>query len=131
MNKSSKYKILLILALIVIVLLAYFLINSKSKKLITVTVKNESTEKVNDLNLFLSNEETFYEVSLEANEKKTVKISYNDTFHEGSLMMKYNDFDGNEHEETIIGYVEKGQSIKTTLIIKAVDAQGVIEFEVK
>lgn len=131
MNKSSKYKILLILALIVIVLLAYYLINSKSEKLITVTVKNESTEKVNDLNLFLSNEETFYEVSLEANEKKTVKISYNDTFHEGSLMMKYNDFDGNEHEETIIGYVEKGQSIKTTLIIKAVDAQGVIEFEVK
>lgn len=131
MNKSSKYKILLILALIVIVLLAYFLINSKSEKLITVTVKNESTEKVNDLNLFLSNEETFYEVSLEANEKKTVKISYNDTFHEGSLMMKYNDFDGNEHEETIIGYVEKCQSIKTTLIIKAVDAQGVIEFEVK
>ena len=131
MNKSSKYKILLILDLIVIVLLAYFLINSKSEKLITVTVKNESTEKVNDLNLFLSNEETFYEVSLEANEKKTVKISYNDTFHEGSLMMKYNDFDGNEHEETIIGYVEKGQSIKTTLIIKAVDAQGVIEFEVK
>lgn len=131
MNKSSKYKILLILALIVIVLLAYFLINSKSEKLITVTVKNESTEKVNDLNLFLSNEETFYEVSLEANEKKTVKISYNDTFHEGSLMMKYNDFDGNEHEETIIGYVEKGQSIKTTLIIKAVDAKGVIEFEVK
>lgn len=131
MNKSSKYKILLILALIVIVLLAYFLINSKSEKLITLTVKNESTEKVNDLNLFLSNEETFYEVSLEANEKKTVKISYNDTFHEGSLMMKYNDFDGNEHEETIIGYVEKGQSIKTTLIIKAVDAQGVIEFEVK
>ena len=131
MNKSSKYKILLILALIVIVLLAYFLINSKSEKPITVTVKNESTEKVNDLNLFLSNEETFYEVSLEANEKKTVKISYNDTFHEGSLMMKYNDFDGNEHEETIIGYVEKGQSIKTTLITKAVDAKGVIEFEVK
>lgn len=131
MNKSSKYKILLILALIVIVLLAYFLINSKSEKLITVTVKNESTEKVNDLNLFLSNEETFYKVSLEANEKKTIKISYNDTFHEGSLMMKYNDFDGNEHEETIIGYVEKGQSIKTTLIIKAIDAQGVIEFEVK
>lgn len=131
MNKSSKYKILLILALIVIVLLAYFLINSKSEKLITVTVKNESTEKVNDLNLFLSNEETFYEVSLEANEKKTVKISYNDTFHEGSLMMKYNDFDGNEHEETIIGYVEKGQSIKTEVIIKAVDAQDIIEFEVK
>lgn len=131
MNKSSKYKILLILALIVIVLLAYFLINSKSEKLITLTIKNESTEKVNDLNLFLSNEETFYKVSLEANEKKTIKISYNDTFHEGSLMMKYNDFDGNEHEETIIGYVEKGQSIKTTLIIKAVDAQGVIEFEVK
>ena len=131
MNKSSKYKILLILALIVIVLLAYFLMNSKHEKLITVTVKNESTEKVNDLNLFLSNEETFYEVSLEANEKKTVKISYNDTFHEGSLMMKYNDFDGNEHEETIIGYVEKGQSIKTEVIIKAVDAQGVIEFEVK
>lgn len=131
MNKSSKYKILLILALIVIVLLAYFLMNSKHEKLITLTIKNESTEKVNDLNLFLSNEETFYEVSLEANEKKTVKISYNDTFHEGSLMMKYNDFDGNEHEETIIGYVEKGQSIKTTLIIKAVDAQGVIEFEVK
>ena len=131
MNKSSKYKILLILALIVIVLLAYFLINSKSEKLITVTVKNESTEKVNDLNLFLSNEETFYEVSLEANEKKTIKISYNDTFHEGSLMMKYTDLDGNEHEETIIGYVEKGQSIKTKVIIKAVDAQGVIEFEVK
>ena len=131
MNKSSKYKILLILALIVIVLLAYYLMNSKHEELITVTVKNESTEKVNDLNLYLSNEESFYEVSLEANEKKTIKISYNDTFHEGSLMMKYNDFDGNEHEETIIGYVEKGQSIKTTLIIKAVDAQGVIEFEVK
>ena len=131
MNKSSKYKILLILALIVIVLLAYYLMNSKHEELITLTIKNESTEKANDLNLFLSNEETFYEVSLEANEKKTVKISYNDTFHEGSLMMKYNDFDGNEHEETIIGYVEKGQSIKTTLIIKAVDAQGVIEFEVK
>lgn len=131
MNKSSKYKILLILALIVIVLLAYYLMNSKHEELITLTIKNESTEKVNDLNLFLSNEETFYKVSLEANEKKTIKISYNDTFHEGSLMMKYNDFDGNEHEETIIGYVEKGQSIKTTLIIKAVDAQGVIEFEVK
>lgn len=131
MNKSSKYKILLILALIVIVLLAYYLMNSKHEELITLTIKNESTEKVNDLNLFLSNEESFYEVSLEANEKKTIKISYNDTFHEGSLMMKYNDFDGNEHEETIIGYVEKGQSIKTTLIIKAVDAQGVIEFEVK
>lgn len=131
MNKSSKYKILLILALIVIVLLAYFLINSKSEKLITVTVKNESTEKVNDLNLYLSNEESFYKVSLEANEKKTIKISYNDTFSEGSLMMKYTDFDGNEHKETIIGYVEKGQSIKTEVIIKAVDAQGVIEFEVK
>lgn len=131
MNKNSKYKILLILALIVLVLLAYYLMNSKHEELITLTIKNESTEKVNDLNLYLSNEESFYKVSLEANEKKTIKISYNDTFHEGSLMMKYNDFDGNEHEETIIGYVEKGQSIKTTLIIKAVDAQGVIEFEVK
>ena len=131
MNKSLKNKIFIILALVVLVLLAYYLMNSKHEELITLTIKNESTEKVNDLNLFLSNEETFYEVSLEANEKKTIKISYNDTFHEGSLMMKYNDFDGNEHEETIIGYVEKGQSIKTTLIIKAVDAQGVIEFEVK
>lgn len=131
MNKSSKNKIFIILALIVLVLLAYYLMNSKHEELITLTIKNESSEKVNDLNLFLSNEETFYKVSLEANEKKTTKISYNDTFHEGSLMMKYNDFDGNEHEETIIGYVEKGQSIKTTLIIKAVDTQGVIEFEVK
>lgn len=131
MNKSSKNVIFIILALVVLVLLAYYLMNSKHEELITLTIKNESTEKVNDLNLFLSNEETFYKVSLEANEKKTIKISYNDTFHEGSLMMKYNDFDGNEHEETIIGYVEKGQSIKTTLIIKAVDTQGVIEFEVK
>ena len=131
MNKSSKNKIFIILALIVLVLLAYYLMNSKHEKLITLTIKNESTEKVNDLNLFLSNEETFYEVSLEVNEKKTVKISYNDTFSEGSLMMKYTDSDGNEHEETIIGYVEKGQSIKTEVIIKAVDAQGVIEFEVK
>lgn len=131
MNKSSKNKIFIILALIVLVLLAYYLMNSKHEELITLTIKNESTEKANDLNLFLSNEETFYEVSLEANEKKTIKISYSDTFHEGSLMMKYNDFDGNEHKETIIGYVEKGQSIKTEVIIKAVDAQGVIEFEVK
>lgn len=131
MNKNSKYKILLILALIVLVLLAYYLMNSKHEELITLTIKNESTEKVNDLNLYLSNEESFYKVSLEANEKKTIKISYNDTFSEGSLMMKYTDFDGNEHEETIIGYVEKGQSIKTEVIIKAVDAQGVIEFEVK
>lgn len=131
MNKSSKSKIFIILALIVLVLLAFYLMNSKHEELITLTIKNESTEKVNDLNLFLSNEETFYKVSLEANEKKTIKISYNDTFHEGSLMMKYNDFDGNEHEETIIGYVEKGQSIKTEVIIKAVDAQGVIEFEAK
>lgn len=131
MNKLSKNKIFIILALVVLVLLAYYLMNSKHEELITVTVKNESTEKVNDLNLFLSNEETFYEVSLEANGKKTIKISYNDTFHEGSLMMKYTDLDGNEHEETIIGYVEKGQSIKTEVIIKAVDAQGVIEFEVK
>lgn len=131
MNKSSKNVIFIILALVVLVLLAYYLMNSKHEELITLTIKNESTEKVNDLNLFLSNEETFYKVSLEANEKKTIKISYNDTFHEGSLMMKYNDFDGNEHEETIIGYVEKGQSIKTTLIIKAVDTQGVTEFEVK
>ncbi len=131
MNKSSKNKIFIILALIVLVLLAYYLMNSKHEELITLTIKNESTEKLNDLNLYLSNEESFYKVSLEANEKKTIKISYNDTFHEGSLMMKYTDFDGNEHKETIIGYVEKGQSIKTKVIIKAVDAQGVIEFEVK
>lgn len=131
MNKISKNKILLILALIVLVLLAYYLMNSKHEELITLTIKNESTEKVNDLNLFLSNEESFYKVSLEANEKKTVKISYNDTFSEGSLMMKYTDLDGNEHKETIIGYVEKGQSIKTELIIKSVDAKGIIEFEVK
>ena len=131
MNKSSKNKIFIILALIVLVLLAYYLMNSKHEELITVTVKNESTEKVNDLNFFLSNEETFYKITLEANEKKTVKISYNDTFHEGSLMMKYIDSDGNENEETIIGYVEKGQSIKTEVIIKAIDAKGVIEFEVK
>ena len=131
MNKNSKYKILLILVLIVLVLLAYYLMNSKHEELITLTIKNESTEKLNDLNLYLSNEESFYKVSLEANEKKTVKISYNDTFSEGSLMMKYTDFDGNEHKETIIGYVEKGQSIKTELIIKSVDAKGIIEFEVK
>lgn len=131
MNKSSKNKILIILALVVLVLLAYYLMNSKHEELITVTVKNESAEKVNDLNLYLSNEETFYKLSLEANEKKTVKISYNDTFHEGSLMMKYTDLDGNEHEETIVDYVEKGQSVKAEVIIKAIDAKGVIEFEVK
>lgn len=131
MNKSSKNKIFIILALIVLVLLAYYLMNSKHEELITLTISNKSTEKLNDLNLYLSNEESFYKVSLEANEKKTVKISYNDTFHEGSIMMKYTDLDGNEHEETIVGYVEKGQSIKTELIIKAVDAKGVIEFEVK
>lgn len=131
MNKISKNKIFIILALIVLFLLAYYLMNSKHEELITLTIKNESTEKLNDLNLFLSNEESFYKVSLEANEKKTIKISYNDTFYEGSLMMKYTDFDGNEHKETIIGYVEKGQSIKTKVIIKALDAQGVIEFEVK
>lgn len=131
MNKSSKNKIFIILALIVLVLLAYYLMNSKHEELITITIKNESTEKLNNLNLFLSNEESFYKVSLEANEKKTIKISYSDTFYEGSLMMKYNDFDGNEHKETIIGYVEKGQSIKAEVIIKAVDAKGVIEFEVK
>lgn len=131
MNKNSWYKILLIVALIVIVFLAYYLINSKHEKLIALTVKNESTEKVNDLNFFLSNEETFYKITLDANEKKTVKISYNDTFSVGSLMMKYTDLDGNEHEETIVGYVEKGQSVKTEVIIKAIDAKGVIEFEVK
>ena len=36
-----------------------------------------------------------------------------------------------EDVETLSGYVEKGQSIKAEVIIKAVDAKGVIEFEVK
>ena len=41
MNKISKNKIFIILALIVLVLLAYYLMNSKHEELITLTIKNE------------------------------------------------------------------------------------------
>lgn len=49
--------------------------------------------------------------TINPNKKSLYMLSQNNDFTEGAVRLNYYDMDEKMHQETIIGYVEKGQKI--------------------
>lgn len=54
------------------------------------------------------------------------KITWPKKFNEGSISLVYTDKEGVEHENLLVGYVEKGYSLVVRVIVNAMDGNGIL-----
>lgn len=52
-------------------------------------------------------------------------------FSEGSIKIFYTDKRGENHEEYLFGYIEKGNKVKVDVTIDSVDNNGVLAIKIK
>lgn len=127
-----KRKVFIISIFFVIIILASYMIKVNSKSGILISFYNETSTNIEDLKIGFSNESRMKVVpTIIPNNKIALKLNQNKDFVEGAVILKYYDVNKKEHQETVIGYVEKGKSIHSRVYIKAIDNNGIIEFSIK
>ena len=127
-----KKKVFIISILIVTIILITYVLKINSQSDVLVSFYNETSINIEKLNIKFSNELNMTTVpTIDPNKKNSFKLNPNENFTEGSVKLVYYDVDGEEHQETVIGYVEKGQSVHSKVYIKSIDNKGVIEFSIK
>lgn len=131
--KNSKYiKIIsFLIALCIMLLIGYRFISFSGFE---VTISNKTDLDITDLELscvsYGITDKVIELPVIKASQKKKAKFELQKDFGEGSIMLSY--FDKNEvlHEENISGYIEGHDRGKISVIIKGVDEDGIIEFDV-
>lgn len=127
-----KRKVFIISIFFVIIILTSYMIKVNSKSGILISFYNETSTNIEDLKIGFSNESRMTVVpTIIPNNKISLKLNQNKDFVEGAVILKYYDVNKKEHQETVIGYVEKGKSIHSRVYIKAIDNNGIIEFSIK
>lgn len=126
-----KRKIFIISIFFVIIITSYMIkVNNKSG--ILVSFYNETSTNIEDLKIGFSNESRMTVVpTITPNNKISLKLNQNKDFVEGAVILKYYDINKKEHQETVNGYIEKGESIHSKVYIKSIDNNGIIDFTIK
>ncbi|MGD6898364.1 hypothetical protein [Bacillus infantis] len=97
---------------------------------IVINIENKTKKEISGLSL----EYKYYEKkkdigTIGAGEKKTIKADLPDNFDEGAIILSYKDKTGENHEEILFAYLEKGYSGKSDVILSSIDDEGKISIE--
>lgn len=97
-----------------------------------ISIGNQTSSKISGLKITYMNAAKDVVVpDIEANFKAKMNINPSENFGENSMKLYYFDKAGNRHEETIVGYFEKGYSGKSNIEIISIDKNGVMTVKVK
>lgn len=128
MNK----KVIMISMFFIIIILTWYIIKVNGKSGILISFYNETSANIEDLKIGFSDESSMIVVpTIMPNKKISLKLDQNKDFVEGAVILRYHDVNKREHQETVIGYVEKGESIRSKVYIKSIHNDGMIEFSIK
>ena len=129
MGKKSKIiTCILILSLLVVVIMAKMNFNRGYK----ISITNDSNKTVEKLELKYKSGnkiQTISKIEPEKSWKYTVDTSI--LQGENAIILSYKDNMGNSYKEYVVGYLEKGYSGKTNVIINNIDENGKLEIELK
>lgn len=129
MNKKNKIIIsVLVLFLIAVIGVFEFSFSSGYK----ISIDNNTNKTIKDLELkyYVGNS---IKTILQIEPKKSWKdnIDTNNIQGENAIILTYKDNKGNSYEEFVVGYLEKGYSGKSNVVINKIDDNGKLEIEVK
>ena len=136
-DKYVKRKILIFVAVLGLILSGLFITGKTLLGFIFTTgfdisIYNQTNTKTSGMKITYMNAVKDIEVPIvEAN--STIKLNVNPTenFGENSMVLYYFDNEGKRHEETIVGYFEKGYNGKSNVKIKSIDGVGKLTIEAK
>ncbi|KGP74799.1 hypothetical protein JT05_13755 [Desulfosporosinus sp. Tol-M] len=126
-NKSAYILIALAVVVIICILIGTFLSSRDS----TLSIQNNTDETISDLKIKYSNSQSIIEVPrISPKQVYETKLILPDNFIEGSIKVFYTDKQGENHEDYLVGYIEKGYKVKINVIIESVDNNGVLTLKI-
>lgn len=126
-NKSAYILIALAVVVIICILIGTFLSSRDS----TLSIQNNTDETISVLKIKYSNSQSIIEVPrISPKQVYETKLILPDNFIEGSIKVFYTDKQGENHEDYLVGYIEKGYKVKINVIIESVDNNGVLTLKI-
>lgn len=128
---SEKNKIIISMVIVfLIVVISVFKFSFSSGYIISIDNNTDKTIENLELKYYVGN--TIKTIS-QIEQKKSWKynIDTNSIQGENAIILAYKDNKGNSHEEYVVGYIEKGYSGKSNVVINKIDDNGKLEIEVK
>ncbi len=126
-NKSAYILIALAVVVIICILISTFLSSRDS----TLSIQNNTDETISVLKIKYSNSQSIIEVPrISPKQVYETKLILPDNFIEGSIKVFYTDKQGENHEDYLVGYIEKGYKVKINVIIESVDNNGVLTLKI-
>lgn len=129
MSKKNKIIIsVLVVFLIVVIGVFKFSFSSGYK----ISIDNNTNKTIENLELKYYVGNTIKTISqIEPKKSWKYNIDTNSIQGENSIILTYKDNKGNSYEESVVGYLEKGYSGKSNVVINKIDDNGKLEIEVK
>ena len=127
-NKSTYILIALATVVIICILTGIFLSSRDS----TLSIQNNTDETISVLTIKYSNSLNIIEVPrISPKQVYETKLILPENFTEGSIKILYTDKQGVNHEDYLVGYIEKDYKVKINIIIDSVDNNGVLTIKIK
>lgn len=127
-KKNNIIIIVLVVFLIVVISVFKFSFNSGY----TISIDNNTNKTIENLELKYYVGNTIKTIpQIEPKKSWKYNIDTNNIQGENAIILTYKDNKGNSFEESVVGYLEKGYSGKSNVIINKIDDTGKLEIEVK
>lgn len=129
MSKKNKLIISSLLVFLIAVIGVFkFSFNSGYK----ISIENNTNKTIENLELKYYVGNTIKTISqIEPKKSWKYNIDTNSIQGENAIILTYKDNKGNSYKEYVVGYLEKGYSGKSTVVINKIDDNGKLEMEVK
>ncbi|NME83296.1 hypothetical protein [Clostridium sp. SM-530-WT-3G] len=129
MSKNNKIIIsVLVVFLIIIISVFKFSFSSEYK----ISIENNTNKTIENLELKYQVGNTIKTISqIESKKSRKYDIDTNSIEGENSIILTYKDNKGNSYEEFVVGYLEKGYSGESNVVINKIDDNGKLEIDVK
>ena len=97
-----------------------------------VRINNSSDKDISGLQLVTNDDLLLVDVNtIKAGEEEDFVIELPENIAEASVNVSYVDKQGNEHNEVILGYVEKGYVGNGEVSIHSIDENGIIKMDIE
>ena len=129
MNKKNKIIISVLVVLLIVAISVFKFSFSSGYK---ISIDNNTNKTIENLELKYYVGNTIKTISkIEPKKSWKDNIDTNNIQGENSIILTYKDNKGNSYEESVVGYLEKGYSGKSNVVINKIDDNGKLEIEVK
>ena len=123
-------KTLSIILLPVLGVVIYFMFIRQDE--LIVRINNSSDKDISGLQLVTNDDLLLVDVNtIKAGEEEDFVIELPENIAEASVNVSYVDKQGNEHNEVILGYVEKGYVGNGEVSIHSIDENGIIKMDIE